>query len=88
MPWEWVQLLNTGDGGISDVVVVAVLDESGVNLSGTEDDTLDVVLLGDGLAVLLLLDDPAEVAVTSELLDGRAGDWVTEKGLGEEDYEC
>lgn len=26
LPWEWVQLFNTGDGGISDVVVSTVLD--------------------------------------------------------------
>ena len=88
LPWERVQLLDTGDGSIGDVVVGTVLDESGVDLSGTEDDTLDVVLLGDGLAVLLLLDDPAEVAVTREFLNGRAGNWVAEKGLGEEDDEC
>lgn len=88
LPWEWVQLLDTSNGGIGDVVVGAVLDESGVDLSGTEDNTLDVVLLGNGLAVLLLLDDPAEVAVANELLNGRAGNWMTEKGLGEEDDEC
>lgn len=88
LPWEWVQLLDTSNGGIGDVVVGAVLEESGVDLSGTKDNTLDVVLLGDSLAVLLLLDDPAEVAITSELLNGRAGNWVTEKGLGEEDDEC
>lgn len=88
LPWEWVQLLDTGDGGVGDVVVGAVLEESGVDLSSTEDDTLDLLLLLDGLAVLSILDDPAEVAITSELLNGRAGNWVTEKSLGEEDDEC
>lgn len=88
LPWEWVKLLDTSDGGVGDVVVGAVLEESGVDLSGTEDDALDLLLLLDGLAVLGILNYPAEVGVTSELLDGRAGNGVTEKSLREKDDEC
>lgn len=88
LPWEWVELLDTGDGGIGDAVVCAVLLQCGVDLAGTQDHALDVLWLGDGDAVLDIRDDPAELGLVGELVNGGAREWVTEEGLGEEDDEC
>ncbi len=87
LPWEWVELLDTNNGGVLEVVLLAVLGESGVDLSGTENDALDLLWLSNGLAVLGLLNNPAEVAVTLELFNVGASEWVAEKSLGEEDAE-
>lgn len=95
LPREGVELLNTGDGHVVELVVGAVLLESGVDLARAENDTLN--LLGS-LDVSRLVsgvgDDPAELRVTSELLNVGASNGVTEEGLGEEDdkgwweYKC
>lgn len=84
-PREGVQLLDTGDGGVADVVGVTVLGESGVDLARAEDHTLNLLGLIDGTAVGRVGDNPLEVRVTSEVLDVRAGDRVTQKRLREED---
>lgn len=64
-----------------------MLMESGVDLASAENDTLDLVWLGDGVAVLGVGDDPLELRVASEFLDTRASNGVTEQGLGEENNE-
>ena len=87
-PGEGVELLNTGDGSVGDLVGLTVLEEGGEDLAGTEDDALDLLRLvdleGGVLGVGRVLDDPLEVALTSEVLDVGAGERVTEKSLGEE----
>lgn len=87
LPWEGVELLDTGDGRVSDALVEAVLVQRGVDLAGTQDHALDVLWLGGGAAVLGLGDDGAELGVADELVDGGAGERVTEEGFGEEDDE-
>lgn len=87
LPREGVELLDTRDGRVGDALVEAVLVQRGVDLAGTEDHALDVLGLDGGAAVLGLGDDGAELGVADELVDGRAGERVTEEGLGEEDDE-
>lgn len=69
LPWEWVELLNTSDGGVCDFVVCAVLVESSVDLTCAENETLDLLWLFDCFAVLWVLDDPSELSIALELLD-------------------
>lgn len=47
LPWEGVQLLNTGDSGVLEAIIVTVLVESGVDLTSAENDAVDFVWLGD-----------------------------------------
>lgn len=90
-PGEGVELLNTGDGSVGDLVGLTVLEEAGEDLAGTENDTLDLLglvdLEGGVLGVRGVLNDPLEVALTSEVLDVGAGKRVTKKSLGEEGDE-
>lgn len=72
-PWEGVELLDTGDGGVAEVVGLTVLEERGEDLTRTEDHTLDLLLgcelEGGVLLVHWVWDDPLEVAVTFEVLN-------------------
>jgi len=83
-PGEGVQLLDTGDGGVADVVRFTVLEQGGVHLTRAEDHTLDLLWLVDGAAVSGVGDDPLEVRVASELGELRASNGVTQQRLGEE----
>lgn len=87
LPWEGVQLLNAGDGGVLDLLAGTVLVESGVDLTCAEDDTLDLVWVVDGVAVFWVWDDPLELGILGELLNWRSGKWMAEKVLGEEEDE-
>jgi hypothetical protein len=87
-PREGVQLLNTGDSSVADTVGLAVLSQGGVDLSGAQDDALDVLRSFDSGAVALVGDDPLEVGVLGrQFLDVRAGKGVTQQRLGEEEDE-
>lgn len=88
LPREGVQLLNTRNGDIVDVVVRAVLLQSSVHLARAQNHTVNlVVALDRALLVRRVGDDPGELRVTSEVLNARAGNGVTEQRLGEEDDE-
>lgn len=80
-----MQLLNTGDGGVADTLGITVLGEGSVDLARAQDNTLDLLRGLDGGTVSGIGDDPLEVRVTSEALQVRASDRVTQQGLGEED---
>lgn len=86
-PREGMQLFDTGDGSVADAIGLTVLGESSVHLATANDHTLNLLGLVDGSAVGGIRDDPLEVAVTGELLDGRAGDRMTQERLGEEDNQ-
>jgi hypothetical protein len=86
-PGKGVELLDADDGCVLDALVGAVLVESGVDLACAEDDTLDFVGFGNAVAVLGVGDNPLELGLAGEFLDIRAGNGVTEQGLGEEDDE-
>jgi hypothetical protein len=88
LPWERVELLNARDRRVGDLLLGTMLDQRRVHLSGTQDHSLDVGGLGDRGAVLGVRNDPAELRLAGELLDGGTGDWVAEKRLGEEDDKC
>lgn len=88
-PGEGVQLLDTGDGSVADVVGLTVLDQSGVHLTRAENHTLNLLGLVNGGAVSGVGDDPLEVRVASELGEIRASNGVTQERLGEEhDQSC
>ena len=82
-----MQLLNTGDGSVADVVGFAVLGKGGVHLARAENDTLNLLRLIDGGSMSRVGNDPLEVRVASELLNRRASKWVTKERLREEDHK-
>lgn len=82
-----MQLLNTGDGSVADVVGLTVFRKSSIHLTRAENDTLNLLRLIDGSSVTRVGNDPLEVRVTSELIQRGTSDRVTEKRLGEEDHE-
>lgn len=86
-PWEGVQLFNTSNGCVLDVVVGAMLDKSCIDLTCAEDDALCLLRWGDRDAMLWVRDDPLELRLASEILNGGTGKWVTEERLREEDDE-
>ena len=85
LPWEGVELLDTDDGGVLDAFGLTVFRESSKHLARAENNAGDTLGLVDGLAVLALREDPAEVRIASELLNGRAAERVTQESLGEEE---
>lgn len=86
-PREGVKLLNAGDGSVAKTLGLTVLHKGGVHLARAQDDTLDLLRLVDSRAVGRVGDDPLEVRVASEFLNGRAGNRVTQERLGEEDHQ-
>lgn len=88
LPGEGVELLDTGDGNVVDLVVGAVLVKTGIDLARAEDDAVN--LLGSlDLARLVgwVGDDPLELGLANELLNVGAGERMTEESLGEEEDE-
>jgi hypothetical protein len=61
LPWEGVELLDTGDSGILDTSIGAVLVESSVDLTCAENDALNVFWRLNALAMLWIFDDPLEL---------------------------
>lgn len=89
-PRERVQLLNASDGGILEVVNVArsVFVQSSVGLTGTENDSVNLLWWRYRVAMLRIRNDPLKVRVPCEVFDGRAGKWMAEKRFGEEQDQC
>ena len=50
-------------------LLLAFFVECSVHLTRAKDDTVDLIRLGDGLAVFGVADDVAEVGVASEVFD-------------------
>jgi hypothetical protein len=69
LPGEGVELLNTGDGGVFDAIVSAVLVQGSPDLSRAEDDTINFLRVVDGSAMFRIGNDPFELRVTGELLN-------------------
>ena len=88
LPWEGVQLLNTGDGNICEAASLTLIHQRSVDLTCAKNDTLDLLVRTNltGL-VRRVLDDPFEVRVTGEFLDIRASHRVAEQRLREEEDE-
>lgn len=77
-PWEWVQLLNTSNSGVLDAVTGSVLLQSGINLSGADNNTFNVFFVAvDGRSMFGVGDYPLEVRVTSEVLNRRSAQGVS-----------
>jgi hypothetical protein len=75
-PWERIELLDTSDGNIFDLVTGSVFGESGVDLSGAENDAFDLVMVLNRLTMLRIRDNPLEVRLASKVFNVRSGDWV------------
>ena len=80
-PREGVQLLNARDRDIFVLVYVllAVLDQRSIHLTGAQDDAVDLVV-GQELSLFMrwVGNDPAEMAVACELFNVGASNWVSE----------
>lgn len=91
LPGERVQLFDTGDGCVlQGGVRSAVFVESGVDLTGAENDAGDVFRGIDFVGVVCRIRDyPLEVGLAGEVFDRGAGERVAEEGFGEEeDQSC
>lgn len=69
-PWERVELLDTGDCSCLDSLFCPMLVYGDVGLAGTEYDTLNLVRFFNGLAMFRIWNDPLEVGIACEILDG------------------
>lgn len=88
LPGEGVHLFDTGDGGVPDTVGLTVLGEGSPNLTGAHNHALDFLRLINLFAMLVIGNNPAEMGIASELLDGGSAAWVAEKGFREENDQC
>lgn len=69
LPWEWIQLFDSGNGSILVSIVGTVLVQSGVYLTRAEDDAINVGVVIDGLSVFRIWNDPLELRLARELID-------------------
>jgi len=88
LPGEGVELLDASDGCVLVALVGAIFVEGGVDLTSAENDAIDFIWFGDGVAMLRVGDNPLELRFASELLNTRSGNGVTEQRLREENNEC
>jgi hypothetical protein len=89
LPGEGVELLDTGERDVVDLVVSTVLVQGGVDLSSTQNDTLNLLGLLDVASLMLgISNQGAEASLgAGEVLNVGASERVTQEGLGEEDDE-
>ena len=87
LPWKRVQLLNARDGRVEVFVFGPVFMQCDIYLAGTEDDTVNLLWISNGVAVLWVRDDPSEMCVAGELLNGGAAERMSKKRLREEEDE-
>jgi hypothetical protein len=71
LPWERVELFDTSDGNVFDALLGTVFVKLGVDLSGTENDSVDLLWLLDGCTVRWVADDPLELRVTCKVFNWR-----------------
>ena len=84
-PREWMQLLDARDGGRLVANLFTVLGECGPDLASAHDHALDILLRLKGTILMAWIwDNPLEVRVVGELVNGRAGHWVSQQVLAEE----
>jgi hypothetical protein len=70
LPWEWVQLLDTSNGGVFQIVVCAMLIQRGIDLTSAKNDTINLSGFVDGLSVFRVRNDPFELRIlTGKIFD-------------------
>lgn len=69
LPWEGVELFDTSECCVFDVIIGTVFAQSRINLSSAEDNTLNVLRLVDRFAMFGIRNDPAELRVTGEFFN-------------------
>lgn len=82
--WEWMHLFDLENSSLLVTDGGTLLVQSGVDLTGAKDNTLNASLFVDGLTQLLVVDDPLEVGLTGKLRQLGFGQWVSQQRLGEE----
>lgn len=89
LPGEWVELLDTGNSNVVDVVVGTVLLQGSVDLTSAKNDTVNLLSRLDGASLMLRVrNDPLELRIRSgEIFNAGARKRVAQQGLGEEDDE-
>lgn len=89
-PGEGVQFLDACDGCVTEAVGGSVLDQRGVNLAGTEDDTRDLVLAvySTGFVFWVNKDRLEGGRGISEEGDVGSCDGMAKKRFREEDDQC
>ena len=78
-PREWVELFDASNGYILELLACSVLGEGGVDLSGAEDNTFNLVGIFNRLAMLGIWENPLKVGNTNEILNVRPSDWMSEE---------
>lgn len=89
LPWEWVELLNAGEGDVVNLVVGTVLVQGSPDLARAENYAVNLLGRLDGASLMLGVgDDPLKAGIrASEVFNVRAGKGMTQQGLGEKDDE-
>jgi hypothetical protein len=87
LPRERIQLFDTRDCCVLVATVGAVFVESSIDLTSAENNAINFIWFGDGLAMLGIWDDPLELRFAGELFNTRSSNGVAEQRLGEKDNE-
>lgn len=85
LPWEGVELFNTGNGSLVESIRLTVFVKSGIDLTSAHNHAIDFFVGSDKFTVLGIRDDPAEVRVASEILDIGSAKRMSEERFREED---
>lgn len=84
-PWERIKLLDTGNGSVLDAFVGTMFVKRGIHLTRTQDDTVDLIGVVNGLAMFSLRNDPLEVRISDKVVNVGTGQRVTQQRFREED---
>jgi len=81
---EGMQLLNSEEGSVLDIVGLSGLGQGSKHLANRDNQTLSLLLGTNGNTMGLVLNDPLEVRVISKVRERRSGQGVSQQGLGEQ----
>ena len=84
-PRERIQLFDTCDRSIFDVIGSAVLLKGSIHLASAENDAVNVFMAVDRLAMFRIRDDPRKVRVARKVFERGSAQRVTQEGFREED---
>lgn len=84
LPREGIELFNASNGSVLDALVGTMLRQRSIDLTGTDDDAVDLVRLGDAFTVFWIGDDPLEMRFASEVFEVGSCNRMTQKRFREE----
>jgi hypothetical protein len=89
LPRKGIELLDTSDSSILETIGFTMFVKSRIYLTGAENDTLNFLMRSNISSLMLwVFNDPLEVRLASEVVQGRASERMTEKGFREENDKC